>query len=105
MYPLPIHPFLATARSLSCETDVHCVAWLLYSSTYSDVIYSTVRFAADTIWYSEIARALSPHTLADLFFECLSDGRVVADKSDYAISIGMALSFGRSASYGPPLPS
>jgi hypothetical protein len=40
-------------------------------------------------WYPEIAEALSPHTLADLFFDCLSDGQ--AGKSEYAGSIGMAL--------------
>jgi len=74
-----------------CKTDTHCIAWLLCSSTNSDVIYSTVRFATDTIWYPEIARALSPHTLADLFFECLLDGRVVPDKLEHATSIGMAL--------------
>jgi hypothetical protein len=55
------------------------------------VIYSTVRFAADMIWYPEIAGALSPHILADLFFDCLLDGRVIPGKSEHASSIGMAL--------------
>ena len=55
------------------------------------MIYSTVRFAAGVIWYSEITGALLPHILADLFFDCLLDGRVVPGKSEHAGSIGMAL--------------
>ena len=74
-----------------CKADTRCITWVLYSTTDSDVIYSTVRFAADTIWYPEIARAISPHILANLFFDCLLDGRVIPDKSDHATSIGMAL--------------
>ena len=73
------------------KADTRCIAWVLYSTTDSDMIYSTVRFAADTIWYPEIAQALSPHILAELFFECLLDGRVVPDKLEHASSIGMAL--------------
>ena len=74
-----------------CRTDTRCIAWVLYSTTDSDVIYSTVRFATDTIWYPEIARAISPHILANLFFDCLLDGHVIPDKSEHATSIGMAL--------------
>ena len=74
-----------------CKADTRCIAWVLYSTTDSDVIFSTVRFAADTIWYPEIARAISPHILADLFFDCLLDGQVIPDRSEHATSIGMAL--------------
>ena len=74
-----------------CKADTRCIAWVLDSTTDIDVIYSTVLFAADTIWYPELAAALSPHVLADLFFECLLDGRVIPDKLDHATSIGMAL--------------
>ena len=74
-----------------CKVDARCIAWVLYSTTDSDVIYSTVRFAADTIWYPEIARAISPHILASLFFDCFLDKQVIPDKSEQAISIGMAL--------------
>ena len=74
-----------------CEADVRCISWVLSTSTDSDVIYSTARFAADVIWYPEIAGALSPHVLADLFFDCLLDGQVVPGKSEHANSIGMAL--------------
>ena len=74
-----------------CKADTRCVAWVLSSTTDSDVIYSTVRFAADMIWYPEIAGALSPHTLANLFFECLLDGQVIPDKLEHASSVGMAL--------------
>ena len=74
-----------------CKTDTRCIAWVLYSTTDSDVIFSTVRFAADTIWYPKIARAISPHILANLFFDCLLDGQVIPGKSEHATSIGMAL--------------
>jgi len=75
-----------------CLADVRCIAWVLYSSTDTDVIFSTVRFAADVILYPEIVGALSPHTLVDLFFDCLMDGRVIPGKLEHASSIGMALS-------------
>lgn len=74
-----------------CKADMRCVAWVLDSTTDSDVIFSTVRFAADMIWYPEIAEALSPHILVDLFLECFSDGRVIPGKSEHATSLGMAL--------------
>ena len=74
-----------------CRADVRCIYWVLDSTTDVDVIFSTVRFAADTIWYPEIARALSPHILANLFFDCLLDGWVIPGKSEHASSIGMAL--------------
>jgi len=74
-----------------CEADARCISWILDSTTDIDVIFSTARFAADTIWYPEIARFLSPHILADLFFDCLLDGRVIPGKSEHASSIGMAL--------------
>ena len=73
------------------RTDARCIYWVLDSTTDIDVIFSTVRFAADTIWYPEIARALSLHILADLFFDCLLDGRVIHGRSEHASSIGMAL--------------
>ena len=75
----------------SYKADAHCIAWVLHSTTDLDVIYSTVRFATDTIWYPEIARAVSPHILANLFFECLLDGQVIPGKLEHAASIGMAL--------------
>jgi len=75
----------------ACKADARCISWVLHSMTDPDVILSTVRFAADTIWYPEIAGALSPHILADLFFDCLLDGRVIPGKEEHAASIGMAL--------------
>jgi len=74
-----------------CNGDVRCVSWVLHSTTDPDVILSTVRFAADMIWYPEIAVELPPCVLADLFFDCMLDGQVVPGKSEYASSIGMAL--------------
>ena len=74
-----------------CEADVRCISWVLYSTTDADVIFSTVRFAADMIWYPEIAGALSPHILADLLFDCLLDRRLIPGRSEHASSIGMAL--------------
>ena len=74
-----------------CRIDARCIAWLLHSTTDIDVIYSTVRFASDTVWYPQIAGALSPHILANLFFDCLVDGRVIPDRLEHASTIGMAL--------------
>ena len=74
-----------------CEADTRCIAWLLHSTTDINVIYSTVRFAADMIWYPEIAGALSPYIPVDLFFDCLVDGRVVSERLEHASAIGMAL--------------
>ena len=74
-----------------CRTDARCISWILDSTTDTDVIFSTVRFAADMVWYPEIAGALSPHILADLFFDCLLDKRVIPGEAEHASSIGMAL--------------
>lgn len=75
----------------ACKADTRCISWVLSSTTDVDVIHSTVRFAADTIWYPEIAGVLSPHILADLFFDCFLDGLVIPGKLEHAGSIGMAL--------------
>ena len=64
---------------------------MLDSTTDPDVILSTVRFIADTIWFPEIARAISLQVLADLFFDCLLERRVIPGKEEHAISTGMAL--------------
>ena len=74
-----------------CAGDFRCIWWVLDYTTDADVIFSTARFAADMIWYPEIVGALSPHILADHFFDCLLDGRVIPGKSGHASSIGMAL--------------
>jgi len=73
------------------KADIRCISWVLSSTTDADVIYSTVRFAGDMIWYPEVVGALSPHILAQLLFDCLVDGQVVPGKSGHASSIGMAL--------------
>jgi len=73
------------------KADACCISWMLDSTTDPDVILSTVRFVADTIWYPEIAGAVSPQVLADLFFDCLLDGQVIPGKEEHAISTGMAL--------------
>ena len=73
------------------KADARCISWVLSSITDTDVIYSTVRFAADTIWYPETVGAMSPHILADLFFDCVADGKVIRGKSEHASLIGMAL--------------
>jgi hypothetical protein len=74
-----------------CNAEARCISWVLDSITDADVTSSTALFAMDTIWYPEIAGAVSPHILANLFFDCLSDGRVIPSKLDHATSIGMAL--------------
>ena len=57
----------------------------------SDMIFSTVRFAADIIWHPEIAGGLSPHILADIFSECLVDRRAIIGRAEQASLIGIAL--------------
>ena len=74
-----------------CKADARCISWILSSTTDTDVIYSTVRFAADMVWYPEIMGTLLPHTLAVLFFDCLLDGQPIPAKLEHASSIGMAL--------------
>ena len=75
----------------SRKADARCIAWVLYSTTDPDTIFSTVRFAADIVWYPEIAGALSASTLMDLLSECMLDGQVVAGREEQANAIGMAL--------------
>ncbi|KAF9644459.1 hypothetical protein BDM02DRAFT_3272423 [Thelephora ganbajun] len=74
-----------------CKADVRCICWVLDSTTDTDAILSTTRFAADMIWYPEIAGTLSPHILAGLFFDYLLDGRTIPGKLGHTISIGMVL--------------
>ena len=74
-----------------CEGDSRCIWWALDYTTDADVIFTTARFAADMIWYPEVVGSVSPHVLANLFFDCLSDGQVIPGKSEYATAIGMAL--------------
>jgi len=73
------------------KADIRCIFWVLSSTTDADVIYSTVRFAGDMVWYPEVVGALSPHILVQLLFDCLVDGQVVPGKSEHASSIGMTL--------------
>jgi len=90
MPPDPI--FLDTSLDLeSLGVDLRCVAWVLYSTTDDDVIFSTARFAADQTLYPEIAGILSSHVLTDLFFECLLDRRVVPGRAEQASLVGMTL--------------
>ena len=75
----------------SCTADAQCISWMLDSTTDTDVVLSTVRFAADMIWYPKMAGVVSPHGLANLFFDYLRNGRIIPGKSEHAISVGMAL--------------
>ena len=74
-----------------CAGDSRCIWWVLDYTTDTDVIFSTARFAADMIWYPEIAGVVSPDVLADLFFDCFLNGQVIPGKSEHASAIGMAL--------------
>ena len=40
-----------------CKVDARCATWLLDSPMDTDVVFSTVWFAVDAIWYLEIAGA------------------------------------------------
>ena len=71
-----------------CKADARCISWIFDSTTDTDVIFSTVQFAADMIWYPETAGVVSPHVLADLFFDCLLNGWVIPEKSEHDPSAG-----------------
>ena len=73
------------------QGDSRCIWWVLNYTTEPDVILPTARFAADIVWHPEIAGAVSPHVLADLFFDCLLNGQVISGKSEHASAIGMGL--------------
>ena len=83
------------------EGDSRCISWVLDYTTDPDVMFSSVQFATDMIWYPEIAGVVSPHILADRFFDCLLDGRVIPGRSEHARAIGMALASVLSASLIP----
>lgn len=53
----------------SCKVDARYIVWMPYPW-----------FTAGTIWYPEIAKALSLRILANRSFECLLDRRVVPGK-------------------------
>ena len=74
-----------------CKGDSRCIWWVLDYTTDVDVILPTARFAADMTWYPEIAEIVSPHVLADLFFDCLLNGQVIPGKLEHASAIAMAL--------------
>ena len=75
----------------NCKADARCISWILNYTTDNDVILYAARFAADTIWYPEMADTLSPHLLFNLFRDCLSYGRLLPGKQEHAVAIGMAL--------------
>ena len=74
-----------------CAGDFRCIWWVLDYTTDADVIFSTARFAADMIWYPEIAGVVSPNVLADLFFDCFLNRQVIPGKLEHATAMGMAL--------------
>ena len=83
---------------VSYGADARCVAqWVLFSTTDHDVILSSVRFAADIMWYPGITGALSQYILAELFFGCLMDKQVIPGKAEQAGAITMALASAPSA--------
>ena len=73
------------------RADARCIAWVLHSTTDHDVILSSVRFAADIIWYPAIAGVISPYSLTELFFGCLMDKQVRPGKVEQASAVAMAL--------------
>ena len=74
-----------------CRGDAHCISWMFRSATDGDVIFRTAQFAADMILYPEIADVLEPRILANHFFGCLEDGRVIPDRLEHTNVIGLAL--------------
>ena len=71
--------------------DARCVAWVLHSTTDHDVILSSVRFAADIMWYPAIVGVISSYMLAELFLGCFMDKQVRPGKTEQASVVAMAL--------------
>ena len=73
------------------KVDSRCIWWVLGYTTDLDVISSTSRYAVDKVWHPEIAGVVSPHVLADRFFDCFFSDKVIPGKSECASAIGVAL--------------
>ena len=71
--------------------DSECVLWVMDASTDADVLFFTFRFAAEIVWYPEIAKSLCPHRVAGFFFDCFLDGNIIPGMEERACYIGSAL--------------
>ena len=71
--------------------DSECVLWVMDASTDADVLFFTFRFAAEIIWYPEIAKSLCPHRVAGFFFDCFLDGNVIPGMEERACYIASTL--------------
>jgi hypothetical protein len=74
-----------------CNVDSRCIWWVFDYTGDPDVLSFTARFAADMIWYPEIARVVSPHILTDPLLDCFLNREVIPGKLEHASAIGMAL--------------
>ena len=64
--------------------DSECVLWVMDASTDADVLLFTFRFAAEIVWYPEIAKSLCPHRVAGFFFDCFLDGNIIPGMEERA---------------------
>ena len=71
--------------------DSKCVLWTMDASADADVLSFAFRFAADIVWYPDIAATACPSRLAGLFFECFIDGQVIPGTEERACYIARIL--------------
>ena len=64
--------------------DSECVLWVMEASADADVLLFTFRFAAEIVWYPEIAKSLCPHRTAGFFFDCFLDGNIIPGMEERA---------------------
>ena len=73
------------------RNDSGCVLWIMEASSNADVLLFTFRFAAEIVWYPQIARSLCPHRVADFFFDCFLDGNIIPGMEERACYIASTL--------------
>ena len=71
--------------------DSECVLWVMEASADADVLLFTFRFAAEIVWYPEIAKSLCPHRVAGFFFDCFLDGNIIPGMEERACYIAFTL--------------
>jgi len=71
--------------------DSKCVLWTMDASADADVLLFAFRFAADIVWYPEIATSLCSLRVSGLFFDCFLDGEVIPGAEERASHIARIL--------------
>ena len=73
------------------QEDSKCVVWTMDVSGDPDVLLCSVRFAADIMWYPEIATSISLSGLSGIFHNCFLDGKIIPGAEERACYIARTL--------------